>query len=46
MSIPMTYDQRCGHLPVLFRDLILRLRSNQQGYAAAMLVEESRISAP
>jgi|HubBroStandDraft_6_1064221.scaffolds.fasta_scaffold466683_1 CheY-like chemotaxis protein len=29
MSIPMTYDQRCSHLPVLFRDLILRLRSNQ-----------------
>jgi CheY-like chemotaxis protein len=29
MSIPMTYGQRCSHLPVLFRDLILRLRSNQ-----------------
>jgi CheY-like chemotaxis protein len=29
MSIPMTFDQRCRHLPVLFRDLILRLRSNQ-----------------
>jgi CheY-like chemotaxis protein len=29
MSIPMTYDQRCSHLPVFFRDLILRLRSNQ-----------------
>jgi CheY-like chemotaxis protein len=29
MSIPMTYDQRCSHLPILFRDLILRLRSNQ-----------------
>jgi CheY-like chemotaxis protein len=28
MSIPMSYDQRCGHLPVLFRDLIRRLRSN------------------
>ena len=29
MSISMSYDQRCRHLPVLFRDLILRLRSNQ-----------------
>jgi hypothetical protein len=29
MSIPMNYDQRCSHLPTLFRDLILRLRSNQ-----------------
>jgi CheY-like chemotaxis protein len=28
MSVPMSYDQRCGHLPVLFRDLILRLRSD------------------
>jgi CheY-like chemotaxis protein len=28
MSIPMNRDQRCCHLPVLFRDLILRLRSN------------------
>jgi CheY-like chemotaxis protein len=64
MSIPMSFDQRCSHLPILFRDLILRLRSNQpvgtkalkptgaaehganrlrQGYAAAMLVEESRM---
>jgi hypothetical protein len=29
MSIPMSCDQRCSHLPILFRDLILRLRSNQ-----------------
>jgi CheY-like chemotaxis protein len=29
MSIPMSYAQRCSHLPTLFRDLILRLRSNQ-----------------
>jgi hypothetical protein len=29
MSIPMTCDQRCNHLPALFRDLILRLRSSQ-----------------
>jgi CheY-like chemotaxis protein len=28
-SIPLSYDQRCSHLPDLFRDLILRLRSNQ-----------------
>jgi hypothetical protein len=29
MSIPMSCEQRCSHLPVLFRDLILRLRSDQ-----------------
>jgi CheY-like chemotaxis protein len=29
MSIPMTYNQRCSHLPTLFCDLIRRLRSNQ-----------------
>jgi CheY-like chemotaxis protein len=29
MSIPMSYDQRCSHLPTLFRDLIVRLRSNR-----------------
>ena len=29
MSIPMTCDQRCAHLPILFRDVILRLRSDQ-----------------
>jgi CheY-like chemotaxis protein len=28
-SVPMSYDQRCSHLPTLFHDLILRLRSNQ-----------------
>jgi hypothetical protein len=25
----MSYGQRCSHLPLLFRGLILRLRSNQ-----------------
>jgi CheY-like chemotaxis protein len=29
MSIPMTYEQRCSHLPRLFREVILRLRSDQ-----------------
>jgi CheY-like chemotaxis protein len=29
MSIPMSYEQRSGHLPLLFRELILRLRSQQ-----------------
>jgi CheY-like chemotaxis protein len=29
MSVPMSYDQRCSHLPILFRDLVLRLRSDQ-----------------
>jgi CheY-like chemotaxis protein len=64
MAIPMTHQERCGHLPLVFRDLTWRLRSQQpigtkalissgavehgisrfrRGYAAAMLVEESRL---
>jgi CheY-like chemotaxis protein len=60
----LTREQRCGHLPQLFRDLVARLRAalpfgekgplsasaanhgltrRQQGYSAAMMVEESRI---
>jgi hypothetical protein len=27
MSVPMTREQRCGHLPQLFRDLVFRLRT-------------------
>ncbi len=63
-SIPMTYDQRCAHLPQLFRELVSRLQSTQvlgshrklsaaavlhgkkryqQGYSAAMLVDEARM---
>ena len=62
--VRMNDDERCAHLPQLFRDLILRLRTplplgthalvsnaaaehgqlrRQQGYTAAMLVEESRM---
>jgi CheY-like chemotaxis protein len=61
--VPLTPEQRCGHLPQLFRDLVARLRAalplgkgslspfaashgltrRQQGYSAAMMVEESRI---
>jgi CheY-like chemotaxis protein len=62
--VPLTREQRCGHLPQLFRDLVARLRAalpfrgkgplsvfaakhglarHQQGYYAAMMVEESRI---
>jgi CheY-like chemotaxis protein len=62
--VPLTPEQRCGHLPQVFRDLIARLRAarpfgskgplsefaanhgltrRQQGYSAAMIVEESRI---
>jgi DNA-binding NarL/FixJ family response regulator len=62
--VPLTSEQRCGHLPQLFRDLVARLRAalpfgtkgplsafaanhgltrRQQGYSAAMMVEESRI---
>jgi len=64
MAIPMTFQLRSGHLPQLFQDLVLRLRSSrnlgtkellstsasehgiirrQQGYTAAMMVEESRM---
>jgi CheY-like chemotaxis protein len=62
--VPLTREQRCSHLPRLFRDLVARLRAalpfgskgplsevaanhgltrRQQGYSAAMMVEESRI---
>jgi CheY-like chemotaxis protein len=62
--VPLTPEQRCGHLPQVFRDLVARLRADrlfgskgplsvfaanhgltrrQQGYSAAMMVEESRI---
>lgn len=27
MAVPLTYEQRCGYLPQIFRDLVLRLRS-------------------
>ena len=64
MTVSLTFDQRCGHLPQVFRDLADRLRSShpigskelispaaaahgvnrrQQGYTAAMMVEESRM---
>jgi len=29
-SIPMTYEQRCAHLPQLFRELVSRLQSTQE----------------
>ena len=62
--VRMNDEELCAHLPQLFRDLILRLRTplplgthalvskaaadhgqlrRQQGYTAAMLVEESRM---
>jgi hypothetical protein len=60
--IPLTRNERTGHLPKLLRDLAARLRvgselqsapsmaardhgtlRHQQGYTAAMVVEESRI---
>jgi DNA-binding NarL/FixJ family response regulator len=62
--VPLTPEERCGHLPQVFRDLVARLRAalpfgskgplsplaanhgltrRQQGYSAAMMVEESRI---
>ena len=63
-SIPLSREQRCAHLPEMFRDLVIRLRCplrlgtralisdiaydhgclrRQQGYTAAMMVEESRM---
>jgi CheY-like chemotaxis protein len=60
--IPLSFEQRSGHLPGLLADLIKRLRlpptakagfslaacqhgslRREQGYSAAMMVEESRI---
>jgi len=60
--IPLSFEERTGHLPLLLADLIYRLRlppiarastsiaarehgnlRRQQGYTAAMMVEESRI---
>ncbi len=64
MTVPMSRERRCAHLPQLFRDLSRRLLTfkplgtkellsesatrhgfdrRQQGYTAAMMVEESRI---
>lgn len=64
LSIPLSREERCAHLPQLLRDLVSRLRSplplgtralvskaaaahgkirREQGYTAAMMVEESRM---
>jgi len=29
MSVPLSFEQRCSHLPMLFSDLVYRLRSQQ-----------------
>jgi hypothetical protein len=29
MSVPLSYDERCGHLPQVFRDLVSRLLSSK-----------------
>src|SRR5258708_11801283 len=29
MAVPLSYEQRCGHLPQVFRDLVYRLRSSK-----------------
>ena len=63
-GVPLTPEERCAHLPQLFRDLVARLRNplqlgaralvspmavthgllrREQGYSAAMMVEESRM---
>jgi hypothetical protein len=62
VRIPLNFEQRSGHLPMLLREVIARLRLDKrskasvsvaasqhgklrrnQGYTAAMLVDESRI---
>jgi DNA-binding response OmpR family regulator len=64
MRIPLRDEERTGHLPLLLRELVQRLRTphldegaakismgarahgkvrSQQGYTAAMLIEESRM---
>jgi hypothetical protein len=64
ITIPLSREKRCAHLPEMFRDLVTRLRSplplgtraltsdaahdhgclrREQGYTAAMMVEESRM---
>lgn len=64
ISVPLAVEERCAHLPQLFRDLISRLHNplplgtralqspaaaahgllrREQGYSAAMMVEESRM---
>ena len=64
VKVPLTREERCAHLPEMFRDLVLRLRNpltlgsraltsssahnhgclrRDQGYTAAMMVEESRM---
>ena len=64
VKTPLTREERCAHLPEMFRDLVFRLRNplplgsraltssaahnhgclrRDQGYTAAMMVEESRM---
>jgi len=64
ISVQITAEERCAHLPEMFRDIVTRLRDplpigtralmsdaahdhgclrREQGYTAAMIVEESRM---
>jgi hypothetical protein len=64
VSVKLSPEERCAHLPEMFRDLVTRLRDplplgtralmsdaahdhgclrREQGYTAAMMVEESRM---
>jgi len=64
ITITLTREKRCAHLPEMFRDIVTRLRNplplgtraltsdaahdhgclrREQGYTAAMMVEESRM---
>jgi len=64
ISIPLTAEERCAHLPEMLRDIVTRLRDplpigtralmsdaahdhgclrREQGYTAAMMVDESRM---
>ena len=64
ITVPLSREERCAHLPEMFRDVVTRLRGplplgtraltsdaahdhgclrRDQGYTAAMMVEESRM---
>lgn len=43
MSVPMTCEVRCGHLPQVFRDLVLRLGSTEPIGSAALLTPSAAL---
>jgi CheY-like chemotaxis protein len=43
MSVPMTCELRCGHLPQVFHDLVLRLGSSEPIGSAALLTPSAAL---